>query len=419
MSPSGAMTSRERVLAAIRHQAPDRVPVDLGATPSSGISAIAYHNLKQHLGMQGGHTRVYDVVQELAQPEDELITRFGVDVLDIGRRFDVRDEDWYDIQLPNGPLVQYPAWFHPVQQPDGAWDAYDADGTHIARRPAGATFYDQTCFPYLDGFPADYRDLPRQMKKIHWSGLAHSPWDHAGDADFWQQLRAQALALRASTDKALMIVAGCNLFEWGTFLRRLDNFLTDLLLEPDEVERLLDALMAQHLATLERVCEAVGDVADIIRFGDDLGTNQGPFMSPDTYRRLFKPRHTLLCDYVKRHSQMHTFLHSCGSIYKLLPDLIEAGFEIINPVQINSRDMDPQRLKREFGRELTFWGGGADTRSVLNLGTPAEVKAHVTGLLEIFAPGGGYVFNTVHNILPDVPPQNIVAMYEAIADFNS
>lgn len=418
MPTSGTMTSRERVLAAIRHQEPDRVPVDLGATPSSGISAIAYHNLKQHLDLTGGHTRVYDVVQELAQPEDGIIAHFGVDVLDIGRGFDTRDQDWYDIQLPNGPLVQYPFWFHPVQQPDGAWDAYDSEGAHIARRPAGATFYDQTCFPYLDGFPAGYEDLPRLMNKVHWAGLAHSPWDHAAEPDFWQQLRAQALTLRATTDKALMIVVGCNLFEWGTFLRRLDNFLVDLLLEPAEVERLLDALMERHLATLEKVCTAVGDVADIIRFGDDLGTNQGPFMAPDTYRQLFKPRHTILCDYVKQHSQMHTFLHSCGSIYKLLPDLIEAGFEIINPVQINSRDMDPQRLKREFGQTLTFWGGGADTRSVLNLGSPAEVKAHVTGLLEIFAPGGGYVFNTVHNILPDVPPQNIVAMFDAIAGFN-
>jgi uroporphyrinogen decarboxylase len=172
------------------------------------------------------------------------------------------------------------------------------------------------------------------------------------------------------------------------------------------------------LATLEKVCGAVGDVVDIIRFGDDLGTDQGPFMAPETYRTLFKPRHTILCDYVKKHSQMHTFLHSCGSIYKLLPDLIEAGFEIINPVQITSRDMDPARLKQEFGQDITFWGGGCDTRHVLNRATPAEVKEHVKRLLDIFARDGGYVFNTVHNILPDVPPENIVAMYEAVAEFN-
>jgi len=169
---------------------------------------------------------------------------------------------------------------------------------------------------------------------------------------------------------------------------------------------------------LENVCQAVGDVADVIRFGDDLGTNQGPFMAPATYRKLFKPRHTVLNDYVKQHSQMHTFLHSCGAIYKLMPDLIDAGFEVFNPVQINSKGMDPQRLKQEFGRDVTFWGGGADTRHVLNNGAPAQVKEHVAGLLEIWMPGGGYVFNTVHNILPDVPPQNIVAMFEAVEEFS-
>jgi uroporphyrinogen decarboxylase len=231
-------------------------------------------------------------------------------------------------------------------------------------------------------------------------------------------LREKSIDLRNSSGRALMIVAGCNLFEWGTFLRRIDNFLMDLVLDPVAVERLLDALMEQHLATLEKVCQAVGDVADILRFGDDLGTDQGPFMSPEIYRKLFKPRHTILCDYVKKHSHMHTFLHSCGSIYKLLPDLIEAGYDIINPVQINVRDMQPERLKKEFGRDITFWGGGADTRHVLNQAHPSQVKEHVKRLLDIFAPGGGYVFNTVHNILPDVPPQNILAMYEAIAEFN-
>ena len=419
MPRNGEMTSRERVLVSVRHQEPDRVPVDLGATPSSGISAIAYYNLKKHLAIADGHTRVYDVVQQLAQPEDEMLDRFGVDVLDIGRAFNTRDEDWYDVTLPQGIPVQFPIWFRPVQRPDGVWDAFAPDGTRIATMPVGATFFDQTYFPYVDGYPEDYSDLPNEMPKIHWAGLAHSPWDHAGEPDFWRQLRDRAIELRDRSDRALMIVAGCNLFEWGTFLRRLDNFLMDLVLDPLEVERLLDALMEQHLATLEKVCQAVGDVADILRFGDDLGMDTGPFMSPETYRKLFKPRHTILCDYVKKNSQMHTFLHSCGSIYKLLPDLIEAGYDIINPVQINTRDMEPERLKKEFGKDITFWGGGADTRHVLNHARPSEVKDHVKQLVEIFAPGGGFVFNTVHNILPDVPPENIVAMFEAIDEFDN
>jgi uroporphyrinogen decarboxylase len=411
------MTSRERVLAAIQHREPDGLPVDLGATPSSGISAIAYHNLKQHLGINSGHTRVYDVVQQLAQPEDDILDRYGIDMLDIGRTFNERDADWYDFQLPYGPSVQFPNWFHPVKGPDDRWDAFDKDGDRLATMPTGATFFDQTCFPYIDGYPTDYKDLPRMMGKIHWSGLVHSPWDHASEPDFWEQLRERALVLRQQSNRALIIVAGCNLFEWGTFLRRIDNFLMDLATDQDNVERLLDALMEQHLATLEKVCQAVGDIADILRFGDDLGTDQGPFMAPKTYRKLFKPRHKILTEYVRQHSQMHTFLHSCGSIYRLMPDLIEAGYEVINPVQTTARDMEPERLKKEFGKDITFWGGGCDTRHILNNAKPQEVKDHVRKNVEILAPGGGFVFNTIHNIMPDVPPENIESMYSALKDY--
>ncbi len=412
------MTARERVLAAVSHREPDRVPVDLGATPSSGISAIAYNRLKRYLGLSLPPTRVYDVVQQLAQPDEAVLDLFGVDVVDVGRTFNADEGDWRDAVLPDGSAGQYPAWFAPVRESDGSWSAYAADGALIARLPAQGMFFEQACFPYLDGYPKDFRDLPRAMAQVHWAALVHSPWDHASEEGFWETLRERAAALRQSSDRALMIVCGCNLFEWGTFLRRIDNFLMDLVTQPAEVERLLDALMEQHLATLEKVCQAVGDIADIIRFGDDLGMDSGPFMSPEIYRRLFKPRHSELCAYVKKHSKMHTFLHSCGSIYALLPDLIEAGFEIINPVQTSARDMEPERLKREFGRDITFWGGGCDTRSVLNRARPVEVKRHVLKRLETFAPGGGFVFAAVHNILPDVPPENIVAMFEAVREFN-
>ncbi len=411
------MNSRERVLSSIRHKEPDRVAIDLGATPSSGISAIAYNNLKKYLSINDGHNRVYDVVQQVTQPEDSVIERFKVDVLDIGRMFNTNDADWYEVVLPDGSKAEYPAWFRPVAQPDGSLNAYLSSGLQVGRMPKGATFFDQTVFPYEDGFPADYKNLPAEMGKVIWSALAHSPWDHAAEPQFWQQLRQKALYLREHTDKALMIVCGCNLFEWGTFLRRMDNFLMDLYTEPEEVERMLDALMELHLNTLEKVCEAVGDVVDILRFGDDLGMDSGPFMSPEVYRKIFKPRHAKLCGYVKKHSGMHTFLHTCGSIYRLIPDLIEAGYDIINPVQTNCFEMEPERLKREFGKDITFWGGGTDTRFILNHGTTLEVKADVKRRLEIFAPGGGFVFNPIHNIMPDVPPENIVAMFEAVEEF--
>lgn len=411
------MTSRERILSAIGHREPDRVPIDLGSTPSSGISAIAYNRVKQHLGLREGHTRVYDVVQQLAQPEDVMLDRYGIDVVDVGRTFHQAPSSWRGVNLFDGSRAEYPAWFHPTPTPGGGWIALHADGTEIAVQLKNMNFFDQTCFPWLDDYPADFSRLRAAMGKVHWAALAHSPWDAAGEPDFWTQLRANALQLRASTDRAIMVVVGCNLFEWGTFLRRMDNFLMDLIAEPEQVARLLDALVEIHLETLRKVCTAVGDIVDICRFGDDLGMETGPFMAPAIYRALFKPRHTILCDYVHRHSSMHTFLHSCGSIYALMPDLIEAGFEIFNPVQTSCRDMDPIGLKASFGRDITFWGGGCDTRAVLNHGTPSQVRDDVRRRIEILAPGGGFVFNTIHNILPDVPPENVEAMFAAVAEY--
>ena len=417
MSNQQAMTERDRVLASVSHREPDRVAVDLGSTPSSGISAVAHANLVRHLRLADQRTRVYDVVQQLAQPSDELLDLLRIDVVDIGRTFNTADSDWHQMPLPSGITVDVPAWFNPVHQADGSWDAFDASGLRIATMPMGANFFDQTHFPYLDGYPDDLSGLAKVMPSVLWSGLVHSPWDHASESDFWAQLRSRALALRASTDRALMIVVGCNLFEWGTFLRRIDNFLMDLAVDPDNVHRLLDALMEIHLATLDQVFAAVGDIADIIRFGDDLGMDRGPLMSPDAYRTFFKPRHAALNAYVHERTSMRTFLHSCGSIYKLLPDLIEAGVDIINPVQISARDMEPERLKADFGNDITFWGGGADTRQALPHGTIDQVKDHVRHNIETFAPGGGFVFVPAHNMLPDVPPENIEAMFEAVDEY--
>lgn len=411
------MTARERVLAAVDHREPDRVPVDFGSTPSSGISATAYARLAAELGIDDSKTRVYDVVQELAEPEEWALDRFRVDAVDLGRTFTAGDGNWYDTTLAGDIHAQYPRWFRPKRASEGALVAANPDGIILAKKPSGATFFDQTVFPYEDGYPSSFVDLPSAMNLVMWQALAHSPWDHAGEVDFWQELRRRAIELRESTDRAIVVVAGCNLFEWGTFLRRLDNFLVDLYTDPGQVEALLDALMEIHLQTLDRVCTAVGDVADILRFGDDLGLDSGPFMAPEVYRRLFKPRHAALCRYVKAHSRMHTYLHSCGSIYDLLPDLIDAGYDIINPVQTNARNMEPEKLKREFGRDICFWGGGVDTRTTLNLADPEEVRDEVRRRIEVLAPGGGFVFNTIHNILPDVPPENIVAMFDAVREF--
>ncbi|MDF2539519.1 MAG: methylcobalamin:coenzyme methyltransferase [Herbinix sp.] len=410
------MTSRERILSAINHKQPDYVPLDLGATPSSGISAIAYNNLKKHLNLTGGHTRIYDVVQQVVIPEEEILTKFGVDVIDIGRVFNTQEEDWYDVTLADGSIGQYPIWFQPKKLDNGSYIVIDKEGTQIAKMPVGATFFDQTYFPYIDDYPEDYSDLDHQMGKVLWSALVHSPWDHAGDKNFYKELRERTIKLRNSTDKALMITCGCNLFEWGTFLRRMDNFLMDTYADEENVEILIGHLMERHLSTLEKVCAAVGDVVDILRFGDDLGMDTGMFMSREKYQTLFKPYHTKLNEYVHKHSNMKTFLHSCGSIYPIIGDLIDAGYDVLNPIQTTAYQMDPEVLKREFGKDITFWGGGCNTRTILNRATPQEVYDYSRRMIDLFSDQGGFVFNTEHNIMPDVPPENIIAMYRAVAD---
>jgi uroporphyrinogen decarboxylase len=284
--------------------------------------------------------------------------------------------------------------------------------------PAGATFFDQIVFPYLDGYPDNYDNLDHNMSRVSWGGFGFPPYDRMDEKDFWKMLRETIIDERSKTDKALLIGVGCNLFEWGTFLRRIDNFLMDLYMDPDNVNKLLNKLLERHLDFLSKICSAVGDIVEVVKFGDDLGTNTGPFMPLEIYKEFFMPRHKIMCDYVKSNTSAHTMLHVCGGIYELIPGLIEAGFEIINPVQINAYGMEPEKLKSEFGKDITFWGGGINTQSVLNRATPQQVKDHVRHNIEIFSKGGGFVFNTVHNILPDVPPENIMAMMETVREFD-
>ncbi|MGL1891568.1 MAG: methyltransferase [Spirochaetaceae bacterium] len=414
------MTSRERILATLDHKVPDRVPIDLGATPSSGISAEAHSNLINHLELDEP-TLIYDVVQQLAQPSDKLVDLLGVDILDIGRTFNDFPNDWSKMNLQNGNPAWSPAWFKPKQNKKGDWEVYHDSGKMIAYMPEGATFYDQTFFPWENGYPVGRKAmseaLDEAMDHVLWSKLVHSPWDHSGKGDFYKILRENTLKLRASSDKALLVVNGCNLFEWGTFLRRMDNFLMDLYIDKENVAMLMELLMEKHMKSLKDTCDAVGDIVDVIRFGDDLGMDSGPFMGLDVYTELFHDHRKKLCSYVHENSNMKTFIHSCGSMEQYIPSLIDEGMDIINPVQTNCRDMDPIGLKKKYGKDIVFWGGGMDPRAILNRGNPEEVRVEVRRRMEIFAPEGGFVFNNIHNIMPDVPPENIVAMFDEALKF--
>ena len=394
------MNSRERILSAINHIQPDKVPIDLGSSTVTGISAIAYNNLKRHLKIES-KTRVFDVVQQLANVDMEVLNLFGVDALDINR-VSTEGNDWYDVELSDGSKAQYPSWFRPVRADDGSWYTLDKDGTVISKMAAGATFFDQMHFPLENGYPESLKDLKEAMKKISW--VVHS---HASNLNE-TELREKLINLKDTTNKALVMSGGVKLLELGFFIRRMDNFLMDLMTDEAKMSEMLDMLVEMHLAGLEKKCRNVGDIVDVIRFGDDLGMTSGPIMDLDTFRKFFKPRYRILCDYVKKHSNMKIFMHSCGSIKQFIPDLIEVGIDILNPVQSNCYQMDLVALKNEFGRDITFWGGGVDTASVINRGTPQDVRRDVLIRCEILSRDGGFVFAPIHNILSEVPPQNVI-----------
>jgi uroporphyrinogen decarboxylase len=408
------VTRRERVLAAIAHREPDRVPVDLGGMRSTGVTALACAALNRHLGRGDDPVRVYDAVQQLALPDQRLLDFAGSDVVDLGRAWLTEPSDWTSWTLPDGSPALLPSYAR-FEPHEGGWIVRADDGTIIGEMAAGAFYLSQRHFPLLEwkGDPEPLRRLPALMTKVTWSALPTAPFHKPLTPGHLADIRAKARQLFETTDYAIMAGFGANLLEWGEYLCRFDQFLVDLAEDRSKAESLLDALVEMHLANLEKFLDAVGGYVQIIQMGDDLGAQQATVISPRLYREVFKPRHKLIYERVRRRG-IHVFLHSCGSVVDILPDLIEAGVEILNPVQTSARGMDPAFLKREFGRDLTFWGGGCDTQRVLPQGRPDEVAAHVRERLKIFAPGGGFVFCQVHNILPNVPPANIAAMYEAL-----
>lgn len=411
------MTSRERVLAALAHKEPDRVPIDQGSMRSTGIMAIAYNRLKRHLGISHGQTLLYDVIQQLAEPEPWYLERFHVDAVDLGRAMPGRC--WREWTLPDGSGAMAPAWFQPARE-NGDLVVHDPGGIAIGKMPASALCIDQCCWPLSvpDGLD-NYEPLPEKMQQVTWAGLPASPWDAPLTPERVAEIAATARRLYQTTEYAVSVSLGCNLLEWSQFLFGMENAYAYMAGEKAKFAGFLDRLTELHLEFLSKVLPALRGHVDVLVLGDDLGMQRGPQISPRMYRELFLPRHRKIYGYAKKLSGAHIFLHSCGGIYELIPALIEAGVEILNPMQTSARNMEPERLKQEFGRDVTFWGGGCDTHRVLPFGTPQQVRDDVRRRLEILMPGGGYVWNQVHNIMADIPPANIEAMLEAAWEFGA
>jgi uroporphyrinogen decarboxylase len=406
------MTPRQRILAALNHQLPDRAPIDFGAHRSSGIAAIAYRKLRKALGLPERTTRVYDPVQQLAIIDEDVLKRFRVDAIELGRGFALKDEDWADWVLPDGSPCQMPVWALPEREP-GEWVIRSkSSGRVLAKMPDGALYFEQCYWPFLDG--DDFDRLPEALAENMWCAVQSPPGPLVSGPDGPRRLAEGARALRAGTDRAIVGLFGGNLLETGQFLYRIDNFLMLLAADPDRASEFLDRLVEIHLANLERFLAAVGPCIDIIVFGDDLGMQNGPQMSRAMYRQMFMPRHARMWKRAKELADVKVMLHCCGGIRPLLPDLIEAGLDAVNPVQITCAGMDAAQLKADFGDKITFWGGGCDTRFVLSKATPEDIQQHVRDQVEISNCSGGFVFQQVHNVLADVPPENVIAMFDAL-----
>ncbi|NLG97804.1 MAG: methyltransferase [Chloroflexi bacterium] len=394
------MNHRERVVAAIRHQPVDRMPVDLGGMRSTGIMAIAYHQLKQRLGITEGELRIFDATQQLAYVEAPIRERFGCDVviLDLGLL-----QGWRDYTLPDGTPAKITAKFQTEPDGEGGEFSLDDQGRRVGHRPKNSYYFDK------------YGPAPlAEAETIE--DLDRYPWRVYTDEEL-EALRSEARRLYEETDYAILGSFGGAFLEGGQGLRGWDQFMMDLAGNRAFAEALLDRMLAHYLRNVELYLDAVGDYIQIIQMGGDMGTQNGPQIRPKMYYEIFQPREKELWGRI--HSlkpEVSIFLHCCGGIYELIPGIIDAGCDILNPVQFSARGMDPERLKSEFGDRLCFWGGGCDTQTVLPFASPQEVYDHTRRQIEILKPGSGFVFTQVHNIQAGVPVENILAMYQAVQD---
>ena len=400
------MTARERVLCTLRHQEPDRVPIDLGGTESSGLTAVAYNQLKAHLGLPLG-ARVFEPYQQVAFVEQPLQNRFDLAAYPLI----FEPQTWRGHPLPDGSPGEVPEGWVTVAGPDGREEAVDSLGRVIARRASSSCHFDPVNPPLSEA--QSVSDLEQ-----HRQAIERFDWPHFADEGV-EGLVARARELRASCDRACMLNFQAHVLAAGQLLRGFENFMSDLMLAPALTDALLTMLVDAYCERVDRLFPALNGLVDVILVNDDLGTQAGPMLSPKLYRERIKPFQHRLFSHLKSISGLPLLLHSCGSVRWAIPDLIEVGVDALNPVQVSAADMDSAALKRDFGSELTFWGGGCDTQHVLSRGTVAEVKEEVRHRVDDLAPGGGFVFCQVHNIQPDVPPENVVAMLEAAAEFGA
>lgn len=365
------MTHRERVLAALNHTIPDRLPMDLGSARFTGIVQPAYEKLRTHLGF-GRPGPIIERMQQLVEMDECVLEHLDVDV----RAF------------AQGP-------------PDRGGG--EELGEHRYRdewgvtrvKPPGSHYYDLAGSPLAGDITA--------------GTVARYRWPDPADPGICRGLRAKAEALR-KTDYAIMYNARFNLFHTAQYLRGFEDWFLDLGQDHAIFRCLTEAVLDVLVELNRRTLAEVGDLIDVVAFGDDLGQQDRPVCSLETYRKLIRPHQERIVGAIRAQTQAKILYHTCGSVYKYMEDFIAIGIDAINPVQVSARDMDPARLKQQFGDRMAFWGG-IDSQRILPNGSPGEVAAEVRRMFDIMGPQGGYVLSAVHNIQPDVPPENVCAMF--------
>jgi hypothetical protein len=417
------MDSRERVTQALNHSEPDRVPLDLGASPVTGMHASSVYKLRQALGLDpaGTPVKVIEPYQVLGEIKPDLQTALGIDVIGLPgplTMFGFPNKDWKDWKLFDGTPVLVPGAFNTNPEPDGSIFMYPEGDKSVppsGKMPAGGYYFDSIIRqPPIDDNQLDPEDNLQEFSAI-------------SDDDL-QYFKEEATRLYTQTDKAIFANFGGTAFgdialvpapqlKHPRGIRDVSEWYMSTVSRRDYVWQVFERQCEIGIANLEKIHNQVGNIISAVFItGTDFGAQHGPFISPRSYRQLYMPFHKRINDWVHQHTTWKTFIHSCGSVYLLIPDFIKAGFDILNPVQTSAAEMDPQRLKDLYGSEITFWGGGIDTQQVLPFGTAAEVYNQTTERIRIFKPGGGFIFNTIHNVQAKIPTENLLALYQSIRD---
>jgi hypothetical protein len=414
------MNSREKVLKALRHE-PGPVPVDFGSTPVTGIHVSCVAALRDHYGLPRRPVRVWEPYQMLGEIEEDLFVALGIDCVGAmgrGTMFGFPKEDWRAWRTPWGQDVLVPGGFRPREEASGLYlfPQGDTSVPPCGHMPAGGYFFDAVIRQEpIDEDRLDPADNCEEFKPLSADDIAHWRSEIARVAN---GSRAVVAGLGGTAFGDIALVPGLSL-RHPKGIRDVGEWYISLVERRALVHRIFERQCEVALANLEVFKPIGGDAVDVLVIcGTDFGTQSSQFCSPATFDELFAPYYRRINDWIHRNTSWRTFKHSCGAVRPLIDRFIDVGFDILNPVQCSAKDMDAGRLKADFGSRIVFWGGGVDTQHTLPFGTPAEVRSQVTGRLRTFAPGGGFVFNTIHNIQARTPVANIIAMVDAIRDYN-